>query len=290
LSSSVDATGRGVNVKYDVASRVTDVEEKQGATLDRVRSFTYDTLGRTITETVKESAAVGAVVAPPMRYEYDQAGRIRYERQGTTPTEVLSEMVYDPAGRTQILWRIVNGNARRRIFQYPTNGGRPNLMQVEASNNAATLKTSKTWLRDGLERAATAVDHNALLTTDTSDAALIGSRPQITSTLKRDLLGRVTQETTLGTFPSTSPTLPGQNNVPLGDLNLTYPATFKGTTQVTTRMGEKDVAHARRQQSCHVNHSKQRQQCNNCRAQFLVPGHAVDPRDRPEQHQHRQNP
>jgi YD repeat-containing protein len=110
LSSSVDATGRGVNVKYDVASRVTQVVEKQNATVDRARSFTYDTLGRTLSETVTDlSNALTPLVAPPTTYEYDQAGRIRYERQGTTPTDVVSEMVYDAAGRTQLLWRIVNG-------------------------------------------------------------------------------------------------------------------------------------------------------------------------------------
>jgi RHS repeat-associated protein len=97
-----------------------------------------------------------------------------------------------------------------------------------------TRVTAKTWIRDGLDRAVVATDFNR----SDGSVSFKGSRPVITSRLAYDTLGRIVSDVTDGTFPITSPTLPGMSNVTLGDVSWDHPASFLGPNYLSTLLEE----------------------------------------------------
>jgi hypothetical protein len=70
---------------------------------------------------------------------------------------------------------------------------------------------------------------NLVLSADANgNASLLTSRPSLSTTLTFDSLGRMVRDRTTGTFPTGSPTRPGQSNVALVDKTQVHPLTYAG--------------------------------------------------------------
>lgn len=222
VREAVDPTGRRTTLIRDLGGRVTTRSELIGLSTTPARSTSYahDALGRVVVESPQD--------APDTLHGYDAAGRRTSTESGDGCGRLVTDWRFDAAGRLHQRERLRACHPGRTVgFSYPVNRAAPSAVVVDGV-------TAKSWTRDGLERPVTATDENV----GDGDAAFNASRPTLTTRLRFDALGRVIGDETRGTFPVTSPTLPGAENVTLSRLIWTRAANFLGPVAVATRNGE----------------------------------------------------
>ena len=99
--------------------------------------------------------------------------------------------------------------------------------------------TALSVARDGLDRPIVATATNLVLSADANgNTSLLTSRPSLSTTLTFDSLGRMVRDRTTGTFPTGSPTRPGQSNVALVDKTQVHPLTYAGASSLNLASGD----------------------------------------------------
>lgn len=220
----IDPAGESTSTEYDVLGQPVVVAERNGAnTLVRQRDLAWDASGRLIAESIGSSA-------PATTYSYDARGRLMQEISGGAKTTLTR----DAAGRlATVEMQSVTGNIRTRTLEYPATSSARVYQKVKLGTTVLRDVT-----RDGLDRPTIASDFNIVTTVDSSDATFNGSRPTLTTTVTYDSLGRSPSESTRGTFPSTSPTLPSSTNFEVASTTVVWPLNDAWPTSVKTKRGE----------------------------------------------------
>lgn len=218
--ASVDPSGRGVRVMFDRAGRPESVTEHGPTGLtERETDAVFDQMGRVVIERP-------AIDAPSTDLIRDGAGRVLESSSGSGTGRFVDRMVFDSAGR--LASKTAQGTRTRvTTFTYNDGATAPTTLDVDG-------RLAKSITRDGLERAVAATDFNVV---SSRDARLVASRPALSTQRSFDSLGRIVGESTLGDFPSLSPTLSGQAAVQLGQLVPTYDDDVLGPKSLALQSG-----------------------------------------------------
>ena len=163
--TSETSNGRTHLYSYDLNSRLTNYQMKNGTTLENDIDYTYDNMGRTTLIDINEATVNGATITgTQIAYTYDTSGNMTSKVQGTNRTDVVYNQYNQPVTYTNKIGDVAIGSYN---YAYRWDGNV--LTESDTVNNINKAYTYDFWGNLSKETITGAVNRETTYTYDLSN-------------------------------------------------------------------------------------------------------------------------
>ncbi len=163
--TSETSNGRTHLYSYDLNSRLTNYQMKNGTILENDIDYTYDNMGRTTLIDINEAVVNGATITgTQIAYTYDTSGNMTSKVQGTNRTDVVYNQYNQPVTYTNKIGDVAIGS-----YSYAYRWDGNVLTESDTVNNINKAYTYDFWGNLSKETITGAVNRETTYTYDLSN-------------------------------------------------------------------------------------------------------------------------